>query len=384
MVAGIDTYNAKVRAELLAYNEVESVHELPLIHSYWAERFVLPLFADVGAASIDDLWEQHIAQQCIRRAPQPARLVSLGAGNGEGDLPLVARLAERGLRNLEVILLELNPVMINRALDLAEHLGLRDRVHAKQADLNTWIADESTDVYLAVHSLHHVVELEHLYGEIARSIDPEGVLLVNDMIGRNGHVRWPEAGAMVQRIWRVAPERYRYNHYVAQIDVTYPDVDCSEKSFEGVRSQDVLPLLLDRFHPEAYVTFGNVIDPFVDRAYGRNFDPQNPEDTSFIDSVARLDEAAIDLGILTPTHLVASFRPKPVRCRYPRERSPDRTVRAPETAAATDEVALEAQLRNTLARYEALRARKAVRTALALAELRHKGRWLGQRRLHPR
>ena len=383
MVAGIHTYDSKIRAELRAYNKVEAVHELPPIHSYWAERFVLPLFAAVEAVSIDDVWEQHVAQQCIRRAPEPARLVSLGAGNGEGELPLVARLAERGLTNLEVVLLELNPVMIDRALDLAQRLGLRDRVRTEQADLNTWIADESSDIYLAVHSLHHVVELEHLYGEVARSIDPEGVLLVNDMIGRNGHVRWPEAAAIVHRIWRVAPERYRYNHFVKQIDVAYPDVDCSGESFEGIRSQDVLPLLLDRFHPEIYITFGNVIDPFVDRVYGRNFDLQNPGDTAFIDSVARLDEAAIDLGILTPTHLVASFRPRSVRCRYPRERSPDRTVRASEGAAAMDVVALEAQLETTLARYEALRSRKAVRTALGLAELRHKSRFLGQRRRHP-
>jgi ubiquinone/menaquinone biosynthesis C-methylase UbiE len=380
IVAAIDGYKARITAELRAYNEVEEVHDLPLIHSYWAERFVLPLFSEMGAASIDDLWEQHIAEQCMRRAPQPARLVSLGAGNGELELPLAARLAERGLTNLEIVLLELNPAMIERALEVAQELGLGDRVRAEQTDLNTWTADRGADVYLAVHSLHHVVELEHLYGEIARSIDPQGVLLVNDMIGRNGHVRWPEAGAIVHRIWRDAPESYRYNHFAKHIDVAYPDIDCSGEGFEGIRSQDVLPLLLERFHPEVYVTFGNVIDPFIDRVYGPNFDMRNPADTSFIDAVARLDEAAIDLGVLTPTHLVASFRRRPVKCRYPRERSPERTVRKPDRTADVDPVVLEAQVRTTAARYQALRSRKAVRMALALAALQDQARGFVRRR----
>jgi hypothetical protein len=74
--------------------------------------------------------------------------------------------------------------MIGRSLELAEELGLSDRVRAEQTDLNTWIADERADIYFAVHSVHHVVELEHLYDEVAGAIDPEGVLLVNDMIGR--------------------------------------------------------------------------------------------------------------------------------------------------------------------------------------------------------
>jgi len=370
----ISRYDDRVTAELRAYDEVETVHELPLIHGYWTERYVTPLLVDVGATSIDDLWEQQIAEQCARRAPENARLVSLGAGNGEGELPLVARLAERGLTNIEVVLLELNPAMIDRALELAEQLGLRDRVRAEQTDLNTWKADESADIYLAVHSLHHVVELEHLYDEVADSIDAHGVVLVNDMIGRNGHVRWPEAAAIVHRIWRVAPERYRYNHYVKQIDAAYPDIDCSGEGFEGIRSQDVLPLLLERFYPDMYVPFGNVIDPFVDRVYGHNFDPQNPGDTFFIDSVATLDEAAIDLGIITPTHLVASFRARPVICRYPHERSPERTVRRPESTVTRDAVTLEAQLHTTLIRYEALRSRKSVQVALRLAELRHGAR----------
>jgi SAM-dependent methyltransferase len=325
----IDGYDARIMAELDRYSEVEEVHDLPSVHHLWTERFVTPLFAELGVASIGALWERSLEEQCRRKAPEPVRLVSLGAGNGDSEQQLAVRLAERGVTNLELLLLELNPSMIQRGMQSAERLGLDQRVRMERADLNTWVASGPADVYLAVHSLHHVVELEHLFEQVSRSLEPEGLLLVNDMIGRNGHVRWPEAGAIVRGIWRQMPERYRHNHFTRRIDNEYPDADCSTVGFEGIRSQDILPLLRERFYPGVYVGFGNVIDPFVDRAYGPNFNIDSPEDVAFIERVASLDDAAIDLGVVTPTHLVATFSPTPTLCRYPRDRSPERTVRNP-------------------------------------------------------
>ena len=323
--------------------------------------------------------------QCRRCAPRNARLVSLGAGNGELELPLAERLAADGIVNLELVLLELNPEMGQRALERAGELGLGDRTRVEQVDLNHWTHSESADIYLANHSLHHIVGLEHLYDEVVASLDPRGVMLVNDMIGRNGHVRWPETGQIVREIWRTLPERYRLNRGAGIVDELYPDLDCSTESFEGIRAQDVLPLLLERLHPEVYVTFGSVIDPFVDRVYGPNFDVEDPADVEVIDAIARLDDAALDLGIVTPTHLVATFRPQPVTCRYPRRRSPERTVHSrglvPEPDHQTEVTEeLRAALDAQRGRYEALRRRRAVRAALRATELRD--RVLGAVRRH--
>ena len=54
-----------------------------------------------------------------------------------------------------------------------------------------------------------------------------GIFATCDMIGRNGHVRWPEAAQIVHRTWRITPESYRYNHALRQVDQAYPDLDCS-------------------------------------------------------------------------------------------------------------------------------------------------------------
>jgi SAM-dependent methyltransferase len=323
----LDEYDARVAAELETYADQEEVHDLPEIYHYWSNRYVGPLLAEVGLSSLDGFWEREIAWVCARRGSERARLVSLGAGNGDIEINLATRLRDAGVDNLELTLVELNSTMLDRALTLADEVGIADRVTTVQADFNAWRADGVADIYFAHHSLHHVLALEKMFDEVARSLAADGCFLVNDMIGRNGHQRWPEAAGLVNQLWSVTPERYRFNHYLQQVDDVYWDIDCSSEGFEGIRAQDVLPLLLDRFHPGTYITFANVIDPFVDRVYGPNFDLGNPRDVAFIDAVARIDDATLDLGVTTPTHIFASFHNSPVDCRYPRDRSPARTCR---------------------------------------------------------
>jgi SAM-dependent methyltransferase len=336
ILARLGTYASRIDAELATYADQEEVHDLPPIYHYWSERYCLPLLSEVGLTSLDGFWDREIAAVCARRHPDRARLVSLGAGNGDIELQIMARLRQQGISNLEVVLVELNPVMLDRGLLQAGELGLSGCVDTAQADFNSWTAVETADIYFAHHSLHHVVALEHLLDEVRGSLAADGVLLINDMIGRNGHKRWPEAAELVNRLWSVTPERYRFNHYTGDVDDVYPDWDCSGVGFEGVRAQDILPLLLARFHPETYITFANIIDPFVDRVYGPNFDPQRSQDTDFINAVARLDDATIDLRLTTPTHMIASFKPQPVACNHPRHRSPERTTRRDHNVAGDD------------------------------------------------
>ncbi len=379
----MEDYEALVERELATYGEIDpDIHDLPPIAATWAERSLLPLLRELGYSTIESMLDGHVAEQCRRCAPGLARLVSLGAGSGETELGIARRLADQGLENLELVLYEINPQQLDRATDEVRRSGLQGRVRTVLADLNEWTALERADVYLANQSLHHIVALERLFAEAKASLDADGVFLVNDMIGRNGHVRWPEAAALVHRIWNSMPQRYRWNRLVKKVDAVYPDPDYSAYAFEGVRAQDVLPLLTEWLYPDVFIAFGNVIDPFVDRVYGWNFSPDVQEDVDVIDAITRLDDAAIDLGIISPTHLLASFRPVPVTVRYPRDRSPARMIRDPagvpppvayslgdEAVLASRAEELERSAAEARARYEALRRRKAVRAGLGAAAL---------------
>lgn len=378
---GAEGYSDRVAEEVERYSDVEVIHDLPPIYNYWSLRYCLPLFQELGYDGLNEFWDAHVTEVCRTRAPEVARVVSLGAGNGDIEIGIAHRLAETGIHNLELVLLELNPRMLERAHAEADALGIGDRLTTVEADLNSWRADGEADVYFASHSLHHVVELEHLFDEVKRTLRPDGAFLINDMIGRNGHERWPEAAAFVHSIWSKMPERYRYNPLHQRVDEVYPDVDYSTEGFEGIRAEDILPLLLERFHPDAFITFMNVIDPFVDRIYGRNFDPERAEDQRFINLVGQLDDATLDLRLVTPTHLVGSFRTRPCTARFPRSRSPDAVLRREEPAAPDPQRGQELELmlaekdrelELALGNYNSLRRRKAVRAGLRIADfLRH-------------
>ena len=101
-------------------------------------------------------------------------------------------------------------------------------------------------------------------------------------------------------------------HGLKCIEKEFPNSDYSVQGFEGIRAQDILPLLTRRFDFELFIGFGNIIDIFVDRTYGPNFDPANEWDRSFIDRVQALDQAEIESGRVKPTHMLAALTRQPV------------------------------------------------------------------------
>ena len=173
------------------------------------------------------------------------------------------------------------------------------------ADLNSWEPVAKYDAIIANQSLHHMLNLEDLFEGIRRALEPEAPFVISDMIGRNGHLRWPEARAIVDEFWRRLPPSYRFNRALRRFEERFEDSDCSGEGFEGIRSQDILPLLKRMFHFEYFFGFANVIDPFVDRAFGYDFDANEPWVRRLIDEIHARDEAEQLAGKITSTHMLA-------------------------------------------------------------------------------
>ncbi|WP_020668972.1 class I SAM-dependent methyltransferase [Amycolatopsis nigrescens] len=320
-------YQERLASERETFAEQESIHgNLPESAHHWSARHVLPKLNELAVPSLDELITAQIGERA-RRHQRDVVVLSLGSGNGDQELGWLRTLAEAGVRNVRMRLLEFNPEMQRRAAAEAEEQGFADRVELVLADFNTWRADAEHDVVVGYQALHHVLDLEHLYGQIRDSLDPGGVLMVHDMIGRNGHRRWPEALEVVERIWATLPPELRRNSITGEVDEYYHDIDCATDGFEGIRAQDVLPVLMDYLHPSLFLGIGNVIDPFVDRVYGHNFDLTEARDRALIERLGVLDDSLVDLGVVTPTRLTAMFHPSPQPLRAYRDRTPERSIR---------------------------------------------------------
>jgi len=301
-------YDTRIEAELNCYNNCINVHELPLIFHYWSNRYLRPKVEQFGFSHPDSFFSNNLAQMFQYRAGQAKTFLSIGSGNCDTEVRVAKALADADFVDFQIECLDLNSAMLQRGQEMAVTQGVSQYVACVYGDLNSWQPVKEYDAVIANQSLHHVLNLEGLFSGIKKSLKHDGLFIVSDMIGRNGHQRWPEALRIVREFWRELPQRYHYNQQLKRYEETFLNWDCSVDSFEGIRAQDILPLLVSQFKFDMFLGFANAIDPFVDRSFGHNFDANCEKDRAFIDRVHQRDEAEISAGSIKPTHMFAVMR----------------------------------------------------------------------------
>jgi SAM-dependent methyltransferase len=322
-------YDAKVQQELTQFKEITDVHALPEIFSYWSEKYLLPLCQSCGVTGVDQFYAKYLFEAAQRTQVHP-RFISIGAGNCDTEVRVAKLLRELGLTDFTLECLELNPAMLERGRQDAKENGVTENISFIKGDFNKWMPESTYCGVMANHSLHHVVNLEGLFDAIKSSLHPLGYFVTSDMIGRNGHQRWPEALTHVERIWEDLPSKYKYNAQLKRHESKFVNWDCSSEGFEGIRAQDILPLLVKRFDFPLFIGFANIISPFVDRGFGHNFDVNSQYDRELIDTIHALDEAGFKTGELKPTQMFAVMSPTAVDEHvYARGISPAAAVRVP-------------------------------------------------------
>ena len=335
-----ENYHARVRAEKGVYEDCLIVHDLPPIFHYWSNKYIRPKLEAFGFSTPNDMFKKYLAAQCERCPHEGLRFASIGAGNCDLEINLALHLRSQGRSNFVIDCLELNPAMLERGRAAATREGVEEQIHLVEADFNQWVPDCEYDAVLANQALHHVLNLEGLFSQIKSCLKPYGSFLISDMIGRNGHLRWPEALDIVHEYWRKLPPSYRFNPLLNRYEELYENWDCSGESFEGIRSQDILPLLVSNFHFQLFVGFANVIDPFTDRVFGHYFDAKAAWDRAFIDQVHERDEQEMIAGHIKPTHMVAVVGTDPdIPTLFHEPLGPEFCIRPTQTPAGKSEEA---------------------------------------------
>jgi len=328
-----ESYQSKMIKEIERFKDVENVHDLPKIFHYWSNKFLFPMCRDCGFAGVTDLFVSELYAAAVRSGNPKPQFISIGSGNCDLEVEVARLLVGKGLAEFSLECLELNPHMLARGKTSAESGGVADRLIFSEGDFNVWRPSKQYTSVMANHSLHHVVNLEGLFDGIKLSLEPDGSFVAADMIGRNGHQRWPEALAVLEKFWQELPESYRYNRQLKRLEQDFMDWDCSVEGFEGIRAQDILPLLIERFDFSLFLGFANVVSPFVDRSFGHNFDAAAAWDRNFIDRVHAADEEGFaNAGRLKPTQMMAVMTPGPAGSHvFSRGISPAKALRDPRT-----------------------------------------------------
>ncbi|MDC8014213.1 class I SAM-dependent methyltransferase [Tahibacter soli] len=300
-------YRLRGALEKFAFNRTPVVHDLPPIFHYWANAYVRPRFEAIGFASPEDCFFRVIEGEA-RRKPYTIRCLSVGAGRCEVEIALVERLRGSGVDNVVMVCTDLNPRMLEAGRKLAREAGVIDRFAFDVADINVGRADAGYDVVIANQCLHHFVELETILDNIRGMLADDGVFATSDVVGRNGHRLWPEALAQFLPFWRELAPKYRYDRVLRREAVEYVNYNHADVGFEGIRAQDILRLLVERFEFEIFAPYACIALPLVERRFGWNFDANDPADIAFVDRLAQRDQELLDAGLVKPTQLVATMR----------------------------------------------------------------------------
>ncbi len=303
------TYKDHLHDEITRFNDEIEVNDLPEIFHYWSNKYLVPKLTQHGFNNPDEFFLKY-AIQAIKNNQGNTTILSIGAGNCDAEVLLAKNLTKQGYQNFIIECMDINQAMFDRGLQRASEQGVADKMTFLQADFNKWQAHKSYDLIIANQSLHHVVELEHLYDNIKLALTEHGKFITSDVIGRNGHQRWPEAVTLIEDIWRKMPKKYMYNHAMQRLEKKFINHDCSSEGFEGIRAQDVLPLMIERFEFDLFIPFANIVMIFIDRPFGPNFDVNDPDDLSFIDAIHETDEKHIYSGTIKPTMMFAVLKTK--------------------------------------------------------------------------
>ncbi|MEZ4629196.1 MAG: class I SAM-dependent methyltransferase [Deinococcales bacterium] len=169
--------------------------------------------------------------------------LSLGCGAGRAEREfLKARLCQK----FDAI--DISEGAIAKATAVAEADVLP--IYYSVQDLNFCLLEENKyDLVLAQTFLHHIINLEYLRDEIYKSLKPNGLLYINDFMGE-ARFQWHEKRLeYVNKILDVLPESYRYNYLrentIKQIE--RPDGDKLKSPFESIRSDEIIPIFLEKF-----------------------------------------------------------------------------------------------------------------------------------------
>ncbi|MFA7290300.1 MAG: methyltransferase domain-containing protein [Melioribacteraceae bacterium] len=281
-----DEYKDKIDQELNIYRNQLRVHELPNAHHIYTGKFLQNAVEELTGLRNFNSWCASEIDKLASKLGRRIYGISIGCGNGDTELEIMKQIKNKDLVHFTG--LDINQTMVERGNKSLKESNIFNMEY-KVGDFNYPKFEKKYDFFFANHSLHHVTELENLFSAIAENSNEDMIFLINDMIGRNGHVLWDGTKEAVQMIWNNLDEKYRYNAYSKEYDQEVMDHDCSSEGFEGIRAEDIVPLLNNYFDFDTYLPFSFIISRFIDRAYGHNYNVENSKDIEVINKIIDLE-----------------------------------------------------------------------------------------------
>jgi SAM-dependent methyltransferase len=285
-------YERLVREEIEHYKEIEITDKLKEggahANSSWAYYWT-DIVGEMAKSGYYDL--AGFLSRSAGGLGRPVRILSLASGYCGHEIELARKLN----CPYEVTCTDINVGIFEKAKELVKQEGLR--ITFAPADLNFIdIAPSSHDLIFAHASLHHVINLERLFEQIRHGLAPGGILCITEVVGKNRTLIWEENERFANALLELLPRNLTQGARLA--------IEEEPDGMEGVRQEDILPLLHANFHPKVEIRHGAFMRFICTHAdIGRALDPSVGEAKRYLDFLIECDRAAVRHGVLRPLEL---------------------------------------------------------------------------------
>jgi tRNA (mo5U34)-methyltransferase len=288
-------YSKLVAEELEEYSNIEVTEELNEggIHAAKAWGFWFQYLSQ-------QVWKTSLGEEIVHfcsRISEP-RILSLGCGYGGHELKIARSLKSP----YEIIAVDLNPDIFTRAR--AEAAAQDLNIRFLPVDINYMeLKADSFDLVIAIASLHHILNLEHVFHQIYESLKPGGRLIVQDVIGQTQVLFWKNNIEFAIDLLRKMPAKYS-----ADISIPLYSEPSTQVGMEGIRQEEIEPLLRRHFIPIKMFKYGSFMRMICTHPeLGKRLNPDIEADRQYLLSIFELDVRQVEEGKLRPTEMLAVY-----------------------------------------------------------------------------
>lgn len=226
------------------------------------------------------------------------RILSLGCGYGGIELEIAQSLKSA----YQITAVDINPGILSRARLEARQRKLNIRFQS--LDLNfVEIPEKTFDLIFAHASLHHLLNLEHVFSQIHGGLKDHGRLIVQDVIGKTQVLFWKENVDFAIDLVRQMPREYGDG-----IHLTPYSEPAIQIGMEGIRQEEIESVLSGYFTPIKKFKYGSFMRMICTHPdLGKRLDPDLEADRQYLHSLFELDVRLVEEGKLRPTEMLAVY-----------------------------------------------------------------------------
>ncbi|MBN2146104.1 MAG: class I SAM-dependent methyltransferase [Anaerolineales bacterium] len=218
---------------------------------YWSHHPIIDAYINANIIPAATTLPEWLAKNYFPDSPKE-RAISVCCGTGTCDRQALAAGVCHYLEGFDI-----SSGSIEFAQREAEKAGLGDRVRYWVDDANTIVFEENRyDLAMIFGALHHVDNLEHLCGQLRRTLKPGSYIFINEYIGPPRFQWGAEQVAIINRVMSILPPMWRRAPQV--LPPNKEDVIRDDPS-EATRSDEIISILCDNFELVDYCDYGGAL-----------------------------------------------------------------------------------------------------------------------------